>query len=141
MQHVRPVSSSHSPKSLFLLPPTLALGSCGGSGGDGSVTSGVTGAPVTTYVNFVRDNGIASVARGNEAFESSFQVINEAQGGMAFDYLGNLYQADIRLDGGTDEVGAIQIISQASRRSFEQGLGSFNSSFDREIFGFSTTLE
>lgn len=141
MQHVRLDSSAHLPKPLFLLPLTLALGSCGGSGGDGSVTSGVTGAPVTTYVNFVRGNGIASVARGNGAFESSFQVINEAQGGMAFDYLGNLYQADIRLDGGTDEVGAIQIISQASRRSFEQGLGSFNNSFDREIFGFSTTLE
>ena len=117
------------------------LGSCSGGGGAGSASSGQVGAPVTTYVAYVRGNGIASVARGDRAFQFSFQVINEAEGGMAFDYLGSLYQADIRLDDDMDEIGAVQVISRASRRSFDNGLGSFNKSFDREIFGPSTTLE
>ncbi len=147
LSQAEPLVRGNVPAALCLAamaPLALLLGSCGGSDDDGAGGlggSGAVGAPVTTYVAFVRSNGIASVARGNQSFQSSFQVINEAEGGMAFDYLGNLYQADIRLDDDMNEVGAIQIISQASRRSFDNGLGSFNQSFDREIFGFSTTLE
>lgn len=119
----------------------MALGTgCGGGGGAQATAAGASGdsgAPLRTYVAFLRGNGIASVARGNGSFDSSFQIINQAEGGMALDYLGNLYQADLR---GDDE-GAIVVMSQGLSRSYDNDLGSLNSAFDREISGFSTTLE
>ncbi len=126
---------------LALAAPILlsAVACSGGSSSHGAAlgASGSVGAPVTTYVTFVRPHGIASIVRGDGAFESAFQVINEAEGGMAFDYLGNLYQADLQ----GDEGGAIQIMTGASRRSYGNQQGSLNPSFDRAIVGFSTTLD
>ncbi len=120
---------------------TSILGSCGSSDDDSSGASGDVGAAVTTYVGILRESGIASFRRGDATFQSSFQIINEAEGGFALDFLGNLYQADPT---GAFGPGAIRVMSQARLRTFGNGtgtgLGSFNPLFDRSIEGASTTL-
>ncbi|MGK0482123.1 MAG: hypothetical protein ACJAQ3_002102 [Planctomycetota bacterium] len=123
--------------AILTVPAALVVGGCSSSNDGGAGSSGNVGDPLRTYVAYVRSNGIASVFRGNEALQTSFQIINEAEGGMAFDYLGNLYQADLRGGDG----GAILVMNQASSRSYGNDLGSLNPAFDREIFGFSTTLD
>ncbi len=129
----------------FTLSAALAAASCGSSSSGDTAAAGSTGAPVTTYVGYTRvdpnPGGIfptpeyASVLVGNKDFASSFGVINEAEGGLALDYFGNAYQADLLLG-----EGAIRITWSLAKRSFESDTGVVSAGYDRSIAGFSTTL-
>lgn len=123
---------------------SLAVVSCSSDTEDTAPTAG-TGAPLTTYVGYTRidpnPGGLfptpefASVLVGNKDFNSSFGVINEAEGGLALDYFGNAYQADLLIG-----EGAIRISWSLAKRSFATDTGVGTLSYDRSIFGFNTTL-
>lgn len=123
---------------------SLALASCGSDTGD-TATAASTGAPLTTYVGYTRidpnPGGLfptpefASVLVGNEDFTSSFGIVNEADGGLALDYFGNAYQADIRFG-----EGALLVSWSLAKRSFATDTGVGTVSYDRTISGFNTTL-
>lgn len=98
------------------------------------------GDPLTTYVGYTRANGIASISRGDETFAEEFSLIAEGEGGLALDYFGTAYQADLGVDQLGNPVGAVLVLWRVRDRSYERGTGAFNDSFDRRISGFFTTL-
>lgn len=117
---------------LTLLCCSLALASCSGDDDSGALN---LGPEVTTYAGFTRSNGIASITRGDRAFESDFFLINQGEGGIALDYFGNAYQADRNMGSG-----AIQVLWRVRERSIDAGTAILRDSLDRRISGFNTTL-
>ena len=97
-----------------LLPPALLLSvSCGGGSGSGDASAAATGDPLTTYVSYRRVNTatappfsdlpeLSSIQRGNKDFSREFDVVanifDGSHGGIALDYFGTMYSADIDAD-------------------------------------------
>ncbi|QDV09822.1 NHL repeat protein [Planctomycetes bacterium Poly30] len=127
---------SLSPFEVLMASTMLLVASCSSSD-DGGGGSGDVGAPVRTYVAETNSLEVSFILRGSADLTPNQQLISAASGGMAFDYLGNLYQAS---PPGALNGPSIKVLRQAARRSFGNEEGGFSGEFDHKIEGFATTL-
>lgn len=135
----------------LLLSTALAAG-CSSSDSNDGAQAAFTGDPVTTYVSQRRINRatqppfsdlpeIPSVLRGDKDFNRSFDVLSNlqdgTQGGIALDYFGSLYSADIDQNFSDNKTGVLVSWSQR-QRTVDGGTAVFSAGFDRRIGGFFT---
>ena len=95
------------------LLPVLLLAACGGGSESGDTAAAATGDPVTTYFSYRRINTateppfsnlpeFSSIQRGDKDFSRQFDVVanifDGSHGGIALDYFGTMYAADIDAD-------------------------------------------
>lgn len=139
-------------RGAWLLPVLLLGSGCGSSSSSGETTAASTGEPLTTYVSLRRINTatvppfsnlpeLSSIQRGNKNFARQFDVVanifDGSHGGIALDYFGTMYSADIDGDFQDNKTG-VSINWSQRLRSTDSGTSTFSLAHDRRIRGFFT---
>ena len=134
------------------LLPVLLLAACGGGSDSGDTAAAATGDPVTTYFSYRRINTateppfsnlpeFSSIQRGDKDFSRQFDVVanifDGSHGGIALDYFGTMYAADIDADFQDNKTG-VSINWSQRLRSDASETATFNLGYDRRIRGFFT---
>ena len=132
--------------------PVLLLAACGGGSDSGDTAAAATGDPLTTYFSYRRINTattppfsdlpeFSSIQRGDKDFSRQFDVVanifDGSHGGIALDYFGTIYAADIDADFQDNKTG-VSINWSQRLRSDASGTATFNLGYDRRISGFFT---
>ena len=130
-----------------LAPPVLLLAACGGGSDSGDTAAAATGDPLTTYFSYRRINTattppfsdlpeFSSIQRGDKDFSRQFDVVanifDGSHGGIALDYFGTTYAADIDADFQDNKTG-VSINWSQRLRSDASETATFNLGYDRRI--------
>ena len=143
-------STAH--RGAWLLPVLLLAVACGGGSDSGDTAAAATGDPLTTYFSYRRINTateppfsdlpeFSSIQRGDKDFSRQFDVVanifDGSHGGIALDYFGTMYAADIDADFQDNKTG-VSINWSQRLRSDASETATFNLGYDRRIRGFFT---